>query len=94
MKATYFASLFLLGCVASNLVGWMATIPGLFGLVWLFFGVGFITWLLALIFELPMIRVLRIDMMSYRALLFGFGAAAVIGVIVRLCSQYVLIGSN
>lgn len=94
MKATYFASLFLLGCVASNFVGWMATVPGLFGLVWLFYGVGVVVWLLALMFELPMIRVLRTDLMSYRAVLFAFGSSSIIGVLVRLCSHYVLIGQN
>jgi hypothetical protein len=90
MRAAYLGSLALLGCVAANLLGWLASIPGLAPICWLFFGVGFVLWFLALIFELPVLRVLKTDQITYRGILFGFGAAILLGVLVRLCAVQVL----
>lgn len=78
-RAAHLGAWFLTGCVASSLLGWMATLPVLSSSVVTLYILLFIAWAVAWMLDDAVIPFLRVDLLTYRAGLLGFLIAFIIG---------------
>lgn len=79
-RATHLISLFLAGCVATTLIGVVASLaPEFFNFAVLVAGVLIALWLLAWLLDDWLINFLQLERFSYYSILISSAAAAVIG---------------
>jgi len=87
MKAMYLANYFVAGCIASSLLGWIASLhPMAFrAIAFLLAAVGII-WSIAWLLDYSLSQFLKISIQQLQALLISVLAVLIVGLGVYLCS--------
>ncbi len=86
MKAMHLTSLFLMACIASSGLAWLAGVaPPLGRTVGFLYSLTAIAWVACWVLDEPIQRYLAVDEMTYQALLIGFAIAVLLGGLARLC---------
>ncbi|MEG4627919.1 hypothetical protein Q5691_26995 [Microcoleus sp. w1-18aA5] len=87
MRAMYLANYFIAGCIASSLLGWVASLhPMAFrAIAFLLAAVGII-WASAWLLDYSLSQFLKISIQQLQAVLIGVLAVLVVGLGVFLCS--------
>jgi hypothetical protein len=87
MKAMYLANYFVAGCIASSLLGWIASLhPMAFGSIAFLAAAAFILWGLCWLLDFSVSSVLKISVQNLQALLMAGLAVSIIGAGVFLCT--------
>ena len=87
MRAMYLANYFVAGCIASSLLGWVASLhPIAFRAIAFLAAAAFILWGLCWLLDFSVSSLLKISVSSLQAFLLALLAAIVIGAGVFLCS--------
>ena len=87
MKAMYLANYFIAGCIASSLLGWIASLhPTAFRAIAFLATAIFILWGLCWLLDFSVSSVLKISVQNLQALLMVGLAVSIIGVGVFLCT--------
>ncbi|MEG5031296.1 hypothetical protein QUB36_29690 [Microcoleus sp. AT8-B1] len=87
MKAMYLANYFVAGCIASSLLGWIASLhPMSFRAIAFLVAASFILWGLCWLLDFSISSWLKISVQNLQALLLAGMAAIAIGAGVFLCS--------
>ena len=87
MKAMYLANYFVAGCIASSLLGWIASLHPMAGKAIAFLAAtAFILWGLCWLLDFSVSSWLKISVTNLQALLLAILAMAIIGGGVFLCS--------
>jgi hypothetical protein len=86
MRAMYLANYFVAGCIASSLLGWLASLhPTSFRAI-AFLAAAFVIWGLCWLLDYSVSNLLKISVSSLQAFLLAVLAAIAIGAGVFLCS--------
>ncbi|MCC3532603.1 MAG: hypothetical protein JGK21_32055 [Microcoleus sp. PH2017_22_RUC_O_B] len=87
MKAMYLVNYFVAGCIASSLLGWIASLHpmAMRAIAFLLAGIA-ITWGLSWLLDYSLSKLLKISVTDLQALLIGGLAMLLIGLGVFLCS--------
>ncbi|MEG4521151.1 hypothetical protein [Microcoleus sp. AT9b-C5] len=87
MRAMYLANYFIAGCIASSLLGWVASLhPMSFKAIAFLLAATTITWCLGWLLDYSLSNVLKIEIHALHAHLVVIGAMLVVGMGVYLCS--------
>jgi hypothetical protein len=87
MWAMYLANYFVAGCIASSLLGWLASLhPTSFRAIAFLAAAAFVIWGLCWLLDYSVSNLLKITVSSLQAFLLAVLAAIVIGAGVFLCS--------
>jgi hypothetical protein len=87
MKAMYLANYFVAGCIASSLLGWIASLhPMAFRAIAFLAAAAFIVWGLCWLLDFSVSSLLKISVPNLQTFLLAGLATAVIGAGVFLCS--------
>jgi hypothetical protein len=87
MRAMYLANYFVAGCIASSLLGWIASLhPMAFRAVLCLLAVIVIGWGLSWLLDFSLSKLLKISVADLQALLIGGLAMLLIGLGVFLCT--------
>ena len=87
MRAMYLANYFVAGCIASSLLGWVASLhPMAFRAIAFLAAAAFILWGLCWLLDFSVSGWLKISVRSLQALLLAVLAMGIIGAGVFLCS--------
>jgi hypothetical protein len=87
MRAVYLANYFVAGCIASSLLGWVATLhPTSFRVIAFLAAAAFVVWSLCWLLDYSVSSLLKISVSSLQAFLLALLAATAIGAGVFLCS--------
>ena len=87
MKAMYLANYFIAGCIASSLLGWIASLhPMAHKAIAFLLAALTICWCLSWLLDYSLSKLLKIEVPTLQAILMATGAMLVIGMGVFLCS--------
>ncbi|MEG4590062.1 hypothetical protein QUA54_33325 [Microcoleus sp. MOSTC5] len=87
MRAMYLANYFVAGCIASSLLGWIASLhPMSFRAIAFLVAAAFILWGLCWLLDFSVSGWLKISVNNLQALLLAVLAMAIVGAGVLLCS--------
>ena len=87
MRAMYLANYFIAGCIASSLLGWIASLhPTSFRAIAFLAAAAFVIWGLCWLLDYSVSSLLRISVSSLQAFLLAGLAAIAIGAGVFLCT--------
>ncbi|MGB3266226.1 MAG: hypothetical protein WBA89_19965 [Microcoleus sp.] len=87
MRAMYLANYFIAGCIASSLLGWVASLhPMAFRAIAFLAATAFILWGLCWLLDFSVSGWLKISVQNLQALLLAILAMGIIGAGVFLCS--------
>jgi hypothetical protein len=87
MRAIHLANYFVAGCIASSLLGWIASLhPMAFRAVLCFLAALVICWVLSWLLDFSLSKLLKISVANLQALLIGGLAMLLIGLGVFLCT--------
>jgi hypothetical protein len=87
MRAMYLANYFVAGCIASSLLGWIASLhPMAFRAIAFLAAAAFVIWGLCWLLDYSVSSLLKISVSSLQAFLLAGLAAIVIGAGVFLCT--------
>jgi hypothetical protein len=87
MRAMYLANYFVVGCIASSFLGWVASLhPMAFRAIAFLAAAAFIVWGLCWLLDFSVSNLLKISVTNLQALLLTSLAATAIGAGVFLCS--------
>jgi len=87
MRAVYLANYFVAGCIASSLLGWVASLhPTSFRAIAFLAAAAFVVWGLCWLLDFSVSGWLKISVSNLQALLLATLAAAIIGGGIFLCS--------
>ncbi len=87
MRAMYLANYFIAGCIASSLLGWVASLhPMAFRAIAFLAAAAFILWGLCWLLDFSVSGWLKISVQNLQALLLAILAMGIIGAGVFLCS--------
>ena len=87
MRAMYLANYFVAGCIASSLLGWIASLhPMAFRVIAFLAAAAFTVWSLCWLLDFSVSSLLKISVSSLQAFLLAGLAAIAIGAGIFLCS--------
>jgi len=87
MRSVYLGNYFVAGCIASSLLGWVASLhPMTFRAITFLAATAFIAWGLCWLLDFSVSSLLKISISSLQAFLLALLAAIAIGAGVFLCS--------
>lgn len=87
-RILHLIGLFLVGCIASSLISWLATLhPLAYKSATFVYVLAVLTWGICWILDDAVVKLLRTDLITYRAFLLGLAATILIGLGVTVCTQ-------
>jgi hypothetical protein len=87
MRAMYLANYFVAGCIASSLLGWIASLhPMLFRAIALLLAAVGVVWVVCWLLDFSISQFLKISVPQLQAILISILAVSIIGLGVFVCS--------